>query len=66
MAINGRIQREGEVVHMVAHQIFDLSGDLVSLADRHGELNRRPAVVKSSPEAGPDPRDKPKPIVAPR
>ncbi|OWV98005.1 hypothetical protein ATY79_21900 [Rhizobium sp. R693] len=27
MAINGRIQREGEVVHLVAQQLFDLSGD---------------------------------------
>jgi error-prone DNA polymerase len=34
MAVNGRIQREGEVVHLVAQQIFDLSGDLSGLADR--------------------------------
>ncbi|MBX5193635.1 error-prone DNA polymerase [Rhizobium sp. NZLR3b] len=34
MAINGRIQREGEVVHLVAQQLFDLSGDLSALADR--------------------------------
>ncbi|MDO1583599.1 error-prone DNA polymerase [Rhizobium oryzicola] len=34
VAINGRIQREGEVVHLVAQQLFDLSGDLSSLADR--------------------------------
>lgn len=34
MAINGRIQREGEVVHLVAQQLFDLSGDLSGLADR--------------------------------
>ncbi|MBB3946987.1 error-prone DNA polymerase [Rhizobium skierniewicense] len=33
MAINGRIQREGEVVHLVAQQLFDLSGDLSGLAD---------------------------------
>jgi error-prone DNA polymerase len=26
MAINGRIQREGEVVHLIAQQLFDLSG----------------------------------------
>jgi error-prone DNA polymerase len=32
MAIHGRIQREGEVVHLVAQQLFDLSGDLVGLA----------------------------------
>jgi len=34
MAINGRIQREGEVVHLVAQQLFDLTGDLSGLADR--------------------------------
>ncbi|WP_284759931.1 error-prone DNA polymerase [Agrobacterium sp. fls2-241-TYG-188a] len=33
MAINGRIQREGEVVHLVAQQLFDLSADLSGLAD---------------------------------
>ncbi|WP_425503367.1 OB-fold nucleic acid binding domain-containing protein [Rhizobium oryzihabitans] len=42
MAINGRIQREGEVVHLVAQQLFDLSGDLVGLADRDTEF-RLPA-----------------------
>jgi error-prone DNA polymerase len=36
MAINGRIQREGEVVHLVAQQLFDLSADLSSLAGRDG------------------------------
>ncbi|NLR97009.1 error-prone DNA polymerase [Rhizobium sp. P38BS-XIX] len=34
MAINGRIQREGEVVHLIAQQLFDLTGDLTGLADR--------------------------------
>lgn len=34
MAINGRIQREGEVVHLVAQQLFDLTGDLSGLTDR--------------------------------
>lgn len=38
MAVNGRIQREGEVVHLVAQQLFDLSGDLVGLADRETEF----------------------------
>ncbi|TWB44049.1 error-prone DNA polymerase [Rhizobium sp. ERR 922] len=33
MAINGRIQREGEVVHLVAQQLFDLTSDLSGLAD---------------------------------
>ncbi|MGG6898055.1 error-prone DNA polymerase [Rhizobium sp. BR 315] len=34
MAINGRIQREGEVVHLIAQQLFDLTSDLSGLADR--------------------------------
>jgi len=33
MAINGRIQREGDVVHLVAQQLFDLSSELSGLAD---------------------------------
>jgi error-prone DNA polymerase len=31
MAIHGRIQREGEVVHLVAQRLFDFSSNLVSL-----------------------------------
>ncbi|MBB3980355.1 error-prone DNA polymerase [Rhizobium azooxidifex] len=38
MAINGRIQREGEVVHLVAQRLFDLSRDLSGLADREGNF----------------------------
>jgi error-prone DNA polymerase len=34
LAINGKIQREGDVVHLVAQRLFDLSGDLGSLSDR--------------------------------
>jgi error-prone DNA polymerase len=41
MAINGRVQREGEVVHLVAQQLFDLTGDLSGLAD-HDETFRLP------------------------
>jgi error-prone DNA polymerase len=29
----GRIQREGEVVHLVAHRLADLSGELASIGD---------------------------------
>jgi error-prone DNA polymerase len=31
MAVYGRIQREGEVVHLVAHRLTDLSGELASI-----------------------------------
>lgn len=34
MAINGCNQREGDVVHLVAQQLFDLSADLSGLAVR--------------------------------
>ena len=34
MAIHGRIQREGSVVHLVAHRLTDLSNALTSVGDR--------------------------------
>ena len=34
IAVQGRIQREGEVVHLVAHQLTDLSADLASVGER--------------------------------
>ncbi|NRQ17515.1 error-prone DNA polymerase [Ensifer sesbaniae] len=34
LGIYGRIQREGEVVHLVAHRLTDLSGELASVSDR--------------------------------
>jgi error-prone DNA polymerase len=33
-AVKGRIQREGEVVHLVAHSLTDLSAELASVGDR--------------------------------
>jgi error-prone DNA polymerase len=36
MAINGRVQREGEVVHLIAQELFELSADPSRLADRDG------------------------------
>ncbi|MGE0148013.1 MAG: error-prone DNA polymerase [Parvibaculaceae bacterium] len=34
MAVRGRIQREGEVVHLVAQQVTDLSAELASVGER--------------------------------
>jgi error-prone DNA polymerase len=34
IGVNGRIQREGDVVHLVAHRLTDLSADLASVGDR--------------------------------
>lgn len=67
MAINGRIQREGDVVHLVAHQLFDLSGDLSGLADRDSEFKLPTGRGDEFAHGGgPDPRDKPKPAIQPR
>jgi hypothetical protein len=34
MAVNGRARREGEVVHLIAQQLFDPTSDLSGVADR--------------------------------
>lgn len=64
MAINGRIQREGDVIHLVAQQLFDLSADLSSLAERD-EAFRPPTgrgdeFAHGSP-GSPDSRERPAP-----
>jgi error-prone DNA polymerase len=38
LAVQGRIQREGEVVHLVARQLTDLSVDLAGVSDRDGSF----------------------------
>jgi error-prone DNA polymerase len=37
LAINGKIQREGDVVHLVAQRLFDLSPDLHGLGEQDGK-----------------------------
>jgi error-prone DNA polymerase len=61
MAARGRIQREGEVVHLVAYQLTDVSAELASVGARdaafalpHGRGDR---VTHGG--AGPDPRELP-------
>lgn len=34
IGVKGRVQREGEVVHIIAHQLADLSADLASVGSR--------------------------------
>jgi error-prone DNA polymerase len=61
LGVVGRIQREGDVVHVVAYSLIDLSGELASIGGRdtpfplpHGrgdELSRGPPA--------PDPREVP-------
>ena len=36
VAVRGRIQREGDVVHLVAQRLADLSAELASVGDRDG------------------------------
>lgn len=65
MAINGRVQREGDVVHLVAQQLLDLSGDLSGLADRDIDFKLptgRGDEFAHSGAGGGDARDRPKPI----
>ncbi|MBY5532821.1 error-prone DNA polymerase [Rhizobium leguminosarum] len=61
IAINGRIQREGDVVHLVSQQAFDLSEDLSGLADRDAEFQlptgRGDEFAHGTPGA-PDSRDR--------
>ncbi|WP_136653095.1 error-prone DNA polymerase [Paracoccus aeridis] len=68
IAVKGRVQREGEVVHLVAHRITDLSRELASIGDRqaafplsHGrgdEVRRGSALVDArTPSKGLRTRD---------
>jgi error-prone DNA polymerase len=68
MAVYGRIQREGDVVHLVAHRLTDLSQELATVGDRdaafplpHGrgdELHHgSPGLDPRSVPKGPKPRD---------
>ncbi|PWL16580.1 error-prone DNA polymerase [Falsochrobactrum shanghaiense] len=38
IGVKGRVQREGEVVHIVAHELTDLSSDLASIARRGADI----------------------------
>ena len=60
IAVHGRIQREGEVVHLVAHQLTDLSAELATVGSRdaafplmHGCGDQVTYAV-----GGPDPRER--------
>jgi hypothetical protein len=61
MSVRGRVQREGEVVHLVAHQITDLSRELASVGGREAAFplphGRGDQVRDGAAPAGPDQRD---------
>jgi error-prone DNA polymerase len=52
IAVRGRIQREGEVVHLVAHRLTDLSAELASVGSRN-------AAQVTHAVGGSDPRERP-------
>ena len=62
MAINGKIQREGDVVHLVAQRLFDLSDDLGRLGERDEQFplphGRGDEFARGN--GAPDPRERPK------
>ena len=68
IAVQGRIQREGEVVHLVANHLTDLSADLASVGDRDTRFplphGRGDEFHHGSP--GIDPRSLPPKIPKPR
>ena len=60
LAVRGRIQREGEVVHLVARQLADLSADLATVGGRDAAFplpHGRGDQIKAG--GGPDPRELP-------
>jgi len=61
LGIHGCIQREGEVVHLVAHDLVNLSAELASVGDRDGAFplphGRGDEFHHSCPRI--DPRDRP-------
>jgi error-prone DNA polymerase len=62
MAARGKIQREGAVVHLVAHQLTDLSDDLASVGERDGEFplpHGRGDQIRDGGSFSPDQRDLP-------
>jgi error-prone DNA polymerase len=61
IAVRGRIQREGEVVHLVAHRLTDLSVELATVGSRDAAfpLAHGPGDQVTHADGGPDPRELP-------
>jgi error-prone DNA polymerase len=58
MAVYGRIQREGEVVHLIAHRLTDLSPELASVGERDaGSPVPQGRGDQARTGGGPDPRE---------
>jgi error-prone DNA polymerase len=62
MAVRGKIQREGAVVHLVAHHLADLSEELASVGERDGGFplpHGRGDQIRDGGSFSPDQRDLP-------
>jgi DNA polymerase III alpha subunit len=62
MSVRGKIQREGDVVHLVAHHLTDLSAELASVDERDGRFqlpHGRSDQIRDGGSFGPDQRDLP-------
>jgi error-prone DNA polymerase len=63
LAVHGRVQREGEVVHFIAERLTDLSQDLAGIGERTADFplphGRGDEFHHGIP--GPDPREELKP-----
>jgi error-prone DNA polymerase len=62
MSVRGRIQREDEVVHSVAHHLTGLSSELASVGERDGGFplpHGRGDQIRDGGSLGPDQRDLP-------
>lgn len=62
LGVNGRIQREGDVMHLVAYRLTDLSGELRSVGDRDQDFALAHGRGDEFPHGSPvpDPRGLPK------
>ncbi|WP_411961796.1 OB-fold nucleic acid binding domain-containing protein [Mesorhizobium sp. ES1-6] len=62
LAVRGKIQREGDVVHLVAHSLTDLSGELASVGNREAPFPLPHGRGDEAHHGGPglDPRSLPK------
>ena len=62
LGVDGRVQREGEVVHVVAYRLLDLSEELRAVGDRSGAFSmQRGQGDGATHGGGPDARDLPEP-----
>jgi error-prone DNA polymerase len=66
MAVAGSVQREGEVVHLVAYQIADLSSELAGIGGRDATFPMPPSRADHSRHGSPDPRELPPKMLKPR